>query len=180
MRRRLAVLMGGRSSEHEVSLSSAQAVLAALDPERYEVIPVLISREGGWSVDGAPVALVPAADGAPVLASLDGGPDRPLDAVFPVLHGPNGEDGTVQGALETAGVAYVAPVPDRFGRILLVCVEPTEHSPRGMELAGIALRTIRETIAGSAEASAEALGAAFAAANAAIMAENRPLATGRR
>lgn len=107
MRRRLAVLMGGRSSEHEVSLSSAAAVLAALDPGRYEVIPVLISREGGWSVDGAPVALVPARDGAPVLASLDGGPERPLDAVFPVLHGPNGEDGTVQGALETAGVAYV-------------------------------------------------------------------------
>jgi D-alanine-D-alanine ligase len=99
--------MGGRSSEHEVSLSSAEAVLAALDPDRYEVTPVLISREGGWSVDGASVALVRAADGTPVLASLDGGQDRPLDAVFPVLHGPNGEDGTVQGALETAGVAYV-------------------------------------------------------------------------
>jgi D-alanine-D-alanine ligase len=107
VRRRLAVLMGGRSSEHEVSLSSAEAVLAALDPERYDVTPVLISREGGWSVDGAPVALVPARDGLPVLASLDGGPERPVDAVFPVLHGPNGEDGTVQGAIETAGAAYV-------------------------------------------------------------------------
>ena len=74
MRRRLAVLMGGRSSEHEVSLSSAEAVIAALDPERYEVVPVLISREGGWSVDGSPVALVPAPDGTPRLASLDGGP----------------------------------------------------------------------------------------------------------
>jgi hypothetical protein len=82
-------------------------------------------------------------------------------------------------AAETAGVAYVAPVPDRFGRVLLVCVEPTEHSPRGMELAGIALRAIRETFAATAEASAEALIAAFAAANAAVMAENRPLATGR-
>lgn len=107
MRRRLAVLMGGRSSEHEVSLSSAQAVIAALDPERYEVIPVLIGREGGWSVDGLPVALVPSPEGAPLLASLDGGPDRPIDAAFPVLHGPNGEDGTVQGALETAGAPYV-------------------------------------------------------------------------
>ena len=107
MRRRLAVLMGGRSSEHEVSLSSAEAVIAALDPERYEVVPVLISREGGWSVEGSPVALVPAPDGTPRLASLDGGPERPLDAVFPVLHGPNGEDGTVQGALETAGAPYV-------------------------------------------------------------------------
>jgi D-alanine-D-alanine ligase len=105
--RRLAVLMGGRSSEHEVSLSSAEAVIAALDPQRYEVIPVLISREGGWSAGGAPVALVPGPDGSPRLASLDGGPDRAVDAVFPVLHGPHGEDGTVQGALETAGVPYV-------------------------------------------------------------------------
>src|SRR5829696_507090 len=82
-------------------------------------------------------------------------------------------------AADTAGVAYVAPVPDRFGRVLLVCVEPIEHSPRGMELAGIALRAIRDTFAATAGTSAEALGAAFAAANAAVMAENRPLATGR-
>ena len=107
MSRRLAVLMGGRSSEHEVSLASAAAVLAALDPERYEVVPVLIARDGGWSVEGAPVAVVPGAGGAPVLVSLDGGAPRPLDAVFPVLHGPHGEDGRVQGALETAGVPYV-------------------------------------------------------------------------
>jgi len=107
VKRRVAVLMGGRSSEHEVSLASAAAVLAALDPERYEVIPVLISREGGWSVGGAPVAVAPAPGGSPVLASLDGGPERPIDVVFPVLHGPNGEDGTVQGALEIAGAPYV-------------------------------------------------------------------------
>lgn len=107
MTRTLAVLMGGRSSEHEVSLSSARAVIAALDPARYEVVPVLISRDGGWSVEGAPVALVPAAGGAPLLASLDGGPSRRVDAVFPVLHGPHGEDGVVQGALETAGAPYV-------------------------------------------------------------------------
>lgn len=107
MSRRLAVLMGGRSSEHEVSLASAAAVMAALDPERYEVVPVLIARDGGWSVEGEPVAVVPGAGGAPVLISLDGGAPRPLDAVFPVLHGPHGEDGRVQGALETAGVPYV-------------------------------------------------------------------------
>jgi len=103
----LAVLMGGRSSEHEVSLSSAEAVIAALDAERYDVVPVLIGREGGWSVDGAPVAVVPAADGSALLASLDGGAARPVHAVFPVLHGPNGEDGTVQGLLEAANVPYV-------------------------------------------------------------------------
>lgn len=107
MRRRIAVLMGGRSSEHTVSLASARAVIDALDPRRYEVVPVLISPDGGWSVDGAPVAVAPGAGGVPVLASLDGGPAIPLDAAFPVLHGPYGEDGTVQGALETAGVPYV-------------------------------------------------------------------------
>ena len=106
MRTRLAVLMGGRSSEHDVSLASAAAVIAALDAARYEVVPVLISTEGGWSVDGEPVAMVPVADGAR-LVSLDGGPERAVDVVFPVLHGPHGEDGTVQGALETAGVPYV-------------------------------------------------------------------------
>jgi hypothetical protein len=82
-------------------------------------------------------------------------------------------------AADTAGVAHVAPVPDRFGRVLLACVEPIDHSPRGMELAGIALRAIRETFAATAGAPAEAIAAAFAAANAAVLAENRPLATGR-
>jgi hypothetical protein len=82
-------------------------------------------------------------------------------------------------AADTAGVASVAPVPDRFGRVLLACVEPVELSSRGMELAAVALRVIRETFAATAGTSAEALGAAFAAANAAVMAQNRPLATGR-
>ena len=82
-------------------------------------------------------------------------------------------------AADTAGVAYVAPVPDRFGRVLLACVEPVEFSPRGRELAAVALRAIRETFAATPGTPAEALVAAFAAANGAVMAENRPLATGR-
>jgi hypothetical protein len=82
-------------------------------------------------------------------------------------------------AAETAGVAYVAPVADRFGRVLLASVEPLELSSRGRELAAVALRVIRETFAATAGPCADALVAAFAAANAAIMAENRPLATGR-
>ena len=99
--------MGGRSSEHEVSLASAAAVIAAIDADRYDVVPVLISSQGGWSADGEPVAIVPDADGTARLASLAGGPERTIDVVFPVLHGPYGEDGTVQGLLETAGVSYV-------------------------------------------------------------------------
>lgn len=107
MTRAVAVLMGGRSSEHEVSLASAAAVIAALDPDRFAVTPVLISSEGAWSVEGEPVAIVPGPDGAARLTSLACGGERPLDVVFPVLHGPHGEDGTVQGALETAGIPYV-------------------------------------------------------------------------
>jgi D-alanine-D-alanine ligase len=104
---RLAVLMGGRSSEHEVSLVSGSSVAKALDPDRFEVMPVLISRDGEWSLDGTPVALVPGSGATGVLASLDGGPSRLVDVVFPALHGPFGEDGTVQGLCEIAGVAYV-------------------------------------------------------------------------
>lgn len=108
MSARVAVLMGGRSSEHDVSLASAAAVIAALDPARFEVIPVLISSEGVWSVDGESVAIVPGPGGVPQIVSLDGGSGpRSLDVAFPVLHGPHGEDGTVQGLLETAGVPYV-------------------------------------------------------------------------
>ena len=79
--------MGGRSSEHEVSLSSARSVVEGLDPERYEVVPMEIPRDGPW---------------LPAAAELAG-----VDVVFPVLHGPFGEDGTVQGLLELADVAYV-------------------------------------------------------------------------
>ncbi len=107
MRRRVAVLMGGRSGEHEVSLVSGASVARALDADRYEVFPVLIDRAGGWTLDGEPVALVPGSDGHGVIASLSGGPTRVVDVVFPVLHGPYGEDGTVQGLCEIAGVPYV-------------------------------------------------------------------------
>lgn len=106
-RMRVAVLMGGRSSEHEVSLVSGASVAKALDPERYEVMPVMIGRDGEWSLDGAPVALVPGSGATGVLAGLDGRPSRLVDVVFPALHGPFGEDGTVQGLCEMAGVAYV-------------------------------------------------------------------------
>ncbi|MGH3022384.1 MAG: D-alanine--D-alanine ligase family protein [Gaiellaceae bacterium] len=84
---RVAVLMGGRSSEHEVSLASARSVIEGLDPGRYDVVALEIPREGPW-----------------LLAPNEA---EGLDVVFPVLHGPFGEDGAVQGVLELAGVAYV-------------------------------------------------------------------------
>lgn len=104
---RIAVLMGGRSGEHEVSLVSGASVAKALDPERYDVMPILIAKDGEWSLDGEPVALVPGSDGVGLIASLSGGVNRVVDVVFPVLHGPFGEDGTVQGVCEIAGVPYV-------------------------------------------------------------------------
>ena len=117
-RLRVAVLAGGRSSEHDISLASARSVVAALDPDRYDVVPLEIGRDGAWalpsgvrpqrgltpttgsSLDTLPVV----AESAPPARVLD-----EVDVVLPILHGPFGEDGTVQGLLELAGVAYVGP-----------------------------------------------------------------------
>ena len=93
--RRVVVLGGGRSSEHDVSLASAASVRAALARAGHEVVAVEISRGGTWSCDGAPVELTP------------GGGLLGADVVFPALHGPFGEDGTVQGLLECLDVPYV-------------------------------------------------------------------------
>lgn len=141
MKKTVAVLFGGQSGEHEVSLVSAQAVLAGLDPEKYEVLPVGISKDGRWLAGPDAMArLLAAADPAKLPSSantaqrwpeesLDDSGDEAaalirrgadpaaptvarllpsgVDVVFPVLHGPMGEDGTVQGLLELAGAAYV-------------------------------------------------------------------------
>jgi D-alanine-D-alanine ligase len=94
---RVAVLSGGRSSEHDVSLNSGASVAAGLREGGHEVIPVLIERDGRWLVDGSEVEL--RAAGGLVDA----------DVAFPVLHGPFGEDGTVQGMLECLDLPYVGP-----------------------------------------------------------------------
>jgi D-alanine-D-alanine ligase len=92
---RVAVLSGGRSSEHDVSLSSGEAVRAGLAEGGHEVLDVRLSRQGRWLFAGEPLSLAPAG------GLLD------VDAAFPVLHGPFGEDGTVQGLLELLDVPYV-------------------------------------------------------------------------
>jgi D-alanine-D-alanine ligase len=114
-RRRVAVLMGGRSSEHPISLASARSVISALDPERYDVVEVEIGRDGRWSVDSGhvPRELVePAAPSRPrlPLPATSGAVAATLgevEVVLPILHGPFGEDGALQGVLEMADVAYV-------------------------------------------------------------------------
>ena len=102
---RVAVLLGGKSSEHEVSLESARSVLQALDPERYDVATVAIERDGRWELGTGEDGTV--AETLPVPTDKVPATLGEVDVVFPVLHGPFGEDGTVQGLLELAGVPYV-------------------------------------------------------------------------
>jgi len=133
MRRlRIGVLFGGRSTEHEVSILSARSIIAAMDPDRFEPVPLYIDKNGRWLTGGSlerlvsddaarkyvylppdPTqrSLVVAADGtqspSPLVGESGGGGLPPLDAVFPVFHGLNGEDGTIQGVLELANIPYV-------------------------------------------------------------------------
>jgi D-alanine-D-alanine ligase len=115
----LALIFGGRSAEHEISLSSARFVAANLDPARYRVVPVGILPSGGWvmpaDLDAALRDGLSSAPSEPVTLSVDprrpglttaAGASIPLDFVFPILHGTFGEDGTIQGLLEMAGVPY--------------------------------------------------------------------------
>jgi D-alanine-D-alanine ligase len=105
-RLRIAVLAGGRSSEHEISLASARSVLESLDPERYDVVTVAIGRDGRWEL-GTGDGSTSVAETLPVPAENAPATLGAVDVVLPILHGPFGEDGTVQGLLELADVAYV-------------------------------------------------------------------------
>ena len=123
-RLRVGILFGGRSGEHEVSLVSAASVIRALDQEKYEAVPIGIAKDGRWLVGtsahkmlpdilkaGERVVLPPDPSAAALvpLAAASGQPTTLVDIVFPVLHGTFGEDGTVQGLLELAGLPYVGP-----------------------------------------------------------------------
>lgn len=125
---RVGVIFGGRSGEHEVSLVSAQSIMSAIDRSKYEVVPIGITKEGRWlttgepmkqlhaALDKTPAALTPPPNPLPEAASQQTRDLIPgtreagipvLDVVFPVLHGPYGEDGTMQGLLELANLPYV-------------------------------------------------------------------------
>lgn len=114
----IAVLFGGRSAEHDVSIMSARNVIAAIDAEKYDVIAIGVARDGRWLLSAnaahgigdreagrCEVALSPGGNGQ--LVGTAGHALPRVDVLFPVLHGPFGEDGTVQGLAETAGVPYV-------------------------------------------------------------------------
>ena len=116
-RLRVAVLTGGRSSEHEISIASGASVAAALDPDRYDVVGVTIDRDGSWQLEapaaeGERLALDPGSNSRSVIPRAGGTLSQAravgqIDVVVPMLHGPYGEDGTLQGMLEMLGVPYV-------------------------------------------------------------------------
>ena len=119
-RLRVGVLFGGRSGEHEVSLASAAAVIRGMDPDKYEPVPIGITKEGHWLVGSGAQKMLPevlkggqrvmmTADPTDAaLMRLDGsGGGQRLDVVFPVMHGTFGEDGTIQGLLDLAGLPFV-------------------------------------------------------------------------
>ena len=120
-RLRVGVVFGGRSGEHEVSLASAASVVRALDPEKYEAVPIGIGKDGRWFIGSPAQKMLPDVlrQGQRVMLSADpnvgalmpleqssAGTQR-VDVIFPVLHGTYGEDGTVQGLLDLAGIPYV-------------------------------------------------------------------------
>ncbi|NKM56661.1 D-alanine--D-alanine ligase [Rhizobium anhuiense] len=120
-RLRIAVLFGGRSAEHEVSVLSATNVMGALMPEKYDAVPIFITREGQWLLSsfegdtlatpssGMEICLVPGGRGRMLAMPAHGAPHElaRIDILFPVLHGPHGEDGSVQGVAEVARVPLV-------------------------------------------------------------------------
>jgi len=119
-RLRIAVLFGGRSAEHDVSVLSATNVMRALDPGGYDAVPVFITREGQWLLSsfeqgnlskpesGTEVALVPGGGGRMIATAAGSAQELPkIDILFPVLHGLHGEDGAVQGLAEVARVPFV-------------------------------------------------------------------------
>lgn len=125
---RLGIIYGGKSSEHEVSLRTALSILKAVDADRYEVTPIYVQLDGSWVKGEAVAGKLPesidtlrlSADDKSVVSSRDGqevvvaskpaslfGIGQQVDVIFPVVHGPNGEDGTIQGMLELANLPYV-------------------------------------------------------------------------
>jgi D-alanine-D-alanine ligase len=123
-RLRIGVLFGGRSGEHEVSLASAASVIRGLDPDKYDAIPIGITKEGHWQIGAGAQKMLPEVlrGGQRVMMTADptdaslipldgsgrsGGVGQRLDVVFPVMHGTFGEDGTIQGLLDLAGLPFV-------------------------------------------------------------------------
>jgi D-alanine-D-alanine ligase len=168
-RLRIAVLFGGRSAEHDVSVLSATNVMGALDPSRYDAVPVFVTREGQWLLSsfedgvlakpasGIEVSLVPGGRGRMLAVPADGAPyEMPgIDILFPVLHGLHGEDGAAQGLAEVARVPLVgcgiqgsanALDKDMAKRLLKEAGIPTARSLTIFSNAAPTLAELRDTL----------------------------------
>jgi len=150
---RVGVIFGGRSGEHEVSLRSARSIMDAIDKDKYDVLPIGITKEGQWIAGGDPMRTLTSGDPSAGPAALLGEPGdstlkaiepvnetsrsltdiATIDVFFPVLHGPFGEDGTVQGLLELADVPYVgsgvAGSAVGMDKVLFKAVMQAHHIP---------------------------------------------------
>jgi D-alanine-D-alanine ligase len=167
---RVAVLFGGRSAEHDVSRLSAANVMKAIDRTRHEIVPIAVTRSGKWlltrdevpegdleTADGVEVALLPGGGGR--LVAVSGADIAPVDVLFPVLHGPFGEDGSVQGYAEVADIAYVG-----CGVFASAAAMDKDMAKRLLREAGIAVArsvTLRRNDAHSFQEVAGALGLPF-------------------
>ncbi|MDP1851860.1 MAG: D-alanine--D-alanine ligase family protein [Candidatus Planktophila sp.] len=144
----VAIICGGRSSEHEISCLSAGGVLAGLDSDKFEAVLIGITKAGNWVQlpSGYPLAIIngvlPTVDASltPIVADVHGfsvdGKRLSIDVVFPVLHGPYGEDGTIQGFFETAGISYVGSGVMASAAAMDKSFSKTVFSATGMQVAG--------------------------------------------
>lgn len=172
----VGLIYGGHSSEHEVSITSARNVYAALDPEKYRVTPIRIDRAGRWHVEDFETSVLngaeegpasdretlfaPAAEGGEIYVKRSGGTAHleplALDVAFPMLHGQNGEDGRVQGFLATLGLPFVGP--DVLSSAVCMDKEVTKRLLRDSGLPIVPFRVVRRGERPPYEAMAEALG----------------------
>ena len=105
--RRIGIIFGGRSGEHEVSLMSAASVISAVDRKKFEIVTIGITREGKWKLYNGPVSLIPSGEWEKTAGDLEFSRLKEIaDFMFPVLHGPYGEDGTIQGLFEMLDIPY--------------------------------------------------------------------------
>ncbi|NNF57798.1 MAG: D-alanine--D-alanine ligase [Rhodothermaceae bacterium] len=175
-RTHVGLIYGGLSSEHEVSINSARNVFGALDPDRYRVTPICIDRTGRWHIEDTDTSAVsgasenpspdadtlfsPAEDGAEIqIGRGEATTLEPLalDVAFPMLHGQNGEDGRVQGFLQTLGLPYVGP--DVLGSAVCMDKEVTKRLLRDSGLPIVPFRVLRRGERPTYAEVTEALGA---------------------
>ena len=148
---RVGIVFGGRSAEHEVSLQSAKNIIDAIDTNKYELVLIGIDKQGQWHLDeesrfllpateselpelaitGENLALVPGKQNNQLVAISGQQTLGSLDVIFPVLHGPFGEDGTVQGLLKLANIAFVGAGVILAGSIPVIDAETGEELSRG-------------------------------------------------